>query len=116
MLEIYVTFVVMTAVSIYCIACKGNLIKKLLGLGILTDAIHLLIISTTFRENGIAPIITPGNINLFSSFSVDPLPQALVLTSIVINLSTTALALALAVAAYRRFKTLDTEKMRTLEG
>jgi len=101
---------------VYCVAMKPNLIKKIIGLAIFTDAIHLLLITIGSRENGIPPIITPENVNTFSQFSVDPVPQALVLTSIVISLSITALALCIAIIAYRHFKTLDTEKMSDLRG
>jgi multicomponent Na+:H+ antiporter subunit C len=46
---------------------------------------------------------------------VDPIPQALVLTAIVIGLGVTALALALAIRVYGHYKTLDTRKIRGLK-
>ena len=87
-----------------------------MGLGIITMGIHLLLITMGYRKSGIPPIITPENMLTFSQYSVDPLPQALVLTSIVIDLSITALALSFAVAFFRKKKTLDTKKMKGLLG
>ncbi len=100
----------------YCIVWKKNMIKKVIGLGVFTNSIHLLLIAIGFREGGIPPIVTTGNINYLVQQAVDPLPQALVLTSIVIQLSVTALALGIVILAYRHLKTLDTERMNKLRG
>jgi multicomponent Na+:H+ antiporter subunit C len=116
MLETFVTSVLLAAAGIYCVVVKPNLIKKIIGLGIFTNSIHLFLISTGFREGGIAPIVTPQNLGIFAQYAVDPLPQALVLTSIVIQLSVTALALGIAILAFRYLDTLDTDKMNRLRG
>jgi multicomponent Na+:H+ antiporter subunit C len=47
---------------------------------------------------------------------VDPLPQALVLTSIVIGLGTLALMVSLCLRMYEKFKTFDMSKINTLKG
>lgn len=47
---------------------------------------------------------------------VDPLPQALVLTAIVIGLATTALLVALAMRIYEKYKTFDITKIKELRG
>lgn len=47
---------------------------------------------------------------------VDPLPQALVLTSIVIGLATTALLVALAMRIYEKYGTFDITKIKELKG
>jgi len=47
---------------------------------------------------------------------VDPLPQALVLTAIVIGLATTALMVALAMRIYEKYKTFDITKIKELRG
>ena len=112
----YVFGAVFVVIGIYCLVVKKNLIKKIMGLGIITVGIHLLLITIGYRSGGIAPIITPENMMAFSRYAVDPLPQALVLTSIVIDLSITALALSMAVMIYEKKKTLNTRKMRELFG
>ncbi|MCK4713978.1 MAG: NADH-quinone oxidoreductase subunit K [Candidatus Aenigmarchaeota archaeon] len=114
--ETYLAIVVLMVLGIYCIVWKSNLVKKIIGLGIFAKAIHLLLITIGFRPGGIAPIVTPQNLQTFASLSVDPLPQALVLTSIVIDLSVTALALSIAILAWRHFRTLNTDKIRRMRG
>jgi multisubunit Na+/H+ antiporter MnhC subunit len=47
---------------------------------------------------------------------VDPLPQAVVLTSIVIGLATTALLVAIAMKIYEKYGTFDITKIRELKG
>jgi len=93
------------------------LIKMVIGLEILTFGIHLFLISMGYREGGIAPIVTSTNpASVVATMGVDPLPQALVLTSIVIDVCVTAMLLSLAIYAYKHYKTLDTSELRRLKG
>ena len=112
----YMSAMALIVIGIYAVATKENLIKKVIGLIVLTNGIHMFLISLGYRSSGIAPIMTMVDPNLFSLVSVDPLPQAMVLTSIVISLSITALALSLIMKVYRLFGTIDTKKLRVLKG
>jgi multicomponent Na+:H+ antiporter subunit C len=116
MLETLITSALLAVIGIYCVVIKKNLIKKIIGLAIFTNSIHLLLISIGFREGGIAPIMTQANLVGFATHAVDPLPQALVLTSIVIQVSVTALALSIAILAFRHLNTLNTDRMNKLRG
>lgn len=116
MVETLITSALLAAVGIYCVVMKRNLIKKIIGLAIFTNSVHLLLISIGYRQGGISPIITTDNLGFFAASAVDPLPQALVLTSIVIQLSVTALALSIAILAFRHLETLDTDRMNKLSG
>lgn len=113
----YIVAVLLVALGLYCLLVKRNLIKLVIGLGVLTDGIHLLLISIGYRSGGIAPIVYGellSDIPRFAAQAVDPIPQALVLTSIVINICIVALALSLAVYAYRHYGTLNPFEMRRL--
>lgn len=113
----YAVAVVMMALGLYCVLGKRNLIKMIMGLSILTDGIHLFLISLGYRTGGIAPIATGemvSDVSGFASAAVDPVPQALVLTSIVINVCILALALSLAVHIYRNYGTLRPSEIRRL--
>ena len=104
----YIASLAFVILGTYTIISKDNLIKKVIGLGVFTTGIHLLLISLGYRFSGIAPILLSGmGLPYFSSTAVDPLPQALVLTSIVISLSVTALALALIIKNHRMTGTLE---------
>jgi len=107
------SFLLMLA-GLFALLFRDNIIKKIIGLGVLTNGIHLLLITIGFRgtfETAIPPILpTPQTTATFLATAVDPIPQALVLTSIVINVSILALGLALSMHAYRQFGTLKTKE------
>ena len=67
------------------------------------------------NPGGTAPIYTWGELNP-SSFFVDPIPQALTLTSIVIGACTTAMSLTLVIKLKESYGTLDTREIRRLNG
>jgi multicomponent Na+:H+ antiporter subunit C len=106
----YFTVVILTFIAILIILTKKNLIKILLGINILESAVNLLIVSIGYREGGVAPIFSLAP----STNMVLPTPQALVLTSIVIGVATSALLLSFTMVIYRKYGTVDVEKMREL--
>jgi multicomponent Na+:H+ antiporter subunit C len=115
----YIVAMLLIALGLYCLLLKRNLIKMVIGLGVMTDGIHLFLISMGYREGGIAAIVPAGMLqdNVaagFASAAVDPIPQALVLTSIVINICIVALALSMAIWIYRHYGTLDPSEIRRL--
>lgn len=112
----YIAAVVIAAAGLYAVLMKDNVIKKIIGLSLFSNGIHLFLISLGYREGGIAPIMQGLDFMRFSSMAVDPLPQALVLTSIVINLSVSAVGLSIAILLYREFGTLDVRKIREVRG
>ena len=65
---------------------------------------HLLLILIGYRAGGSPPIMDPGvSPSTFAASAVDPIPQALVLTSIVIGLGVLALMVALCIRLYERY-------------
>lgn len=113
----YIVAMMLVTLGLYCLLFKRNLIKLIIGLSIMTDGTHLLLISIGYRARGVPPIVTSNftdNLQAFAQQAVDPIPQALVLTSIVINIGILALALSLAIYAYRHYGTLDIRKLRRL--
>ncbi|MBC8312706.1 MAG: NADH-quinone oxidoreductase subunit K [Candidatus Cloacimonetes bacterium] len=99
-------------VGLYGAITKRDLIKIILAIGIMGYSVNLFLILIAYRSGALAPILEKG-----LEFSmVDPLPQALVLTSIVIELGITALLAALAIRIYEKYDTLDITKIRRLKG
>jgi multicomponent Na+:H+ antiporter subunit C len=114
----YIVAMLLITLGIYCLLLKRNLIKMVIGLSVLTDGIHLFLISLGYRAGGIAPIVTGdmiSNLQNFYAQAVDPIPQAMVLTSIVINVCILALALSLSIYAYRHHGTLNPSEIRRLK-
>jgi multicomponent Na+:H+ antiporter subunit C len=85
----------------------------IVGFVIFDMGIHLIIISIGYIQNGTAPIIE--NVTATGRVFVDPVPQAMVLTSIVIGLGVTALMLVFAVNMHKKRGTLDIEKFEDLK-
>jgi multicomponent K+:H+ antiporter subunit C len=72
--------------------------QVIVGLSLLSYAVNLFIFFMGWVRGGRAPIVEPGIVPDFARFA-DPLPQALVLTAIVISFATTALLLVVVLAA-----------------
>ncbi|MDO4739675.1 MAG: cation:proton antiporter subunit C [Eubacteriales bacterium] len=91
---------------------QRNLIKKIIGFGMMDSAIFLFLASMGYVEGGKAPIVVDGILD--ASYYINPVPGGLVLTGIVVSVSVTALMLALAVRLYRRYHTLDLDEITYL--
>jgi len=91
---------------------QQNLIKKIIGFGMMDSAIFLFLASMGYVEGGKAPIVTEGILD--ASYYINPVPGGLVLTGIVVSVSVTAVMLALAVRLYRRYHTLDLDEITYL--
>jgi len=110
---IYFLCMVLFSIGLYGVLRKRNLIKIIVGLIIMEYAVHLLFILVGYRTGGRAPILAPDQA---ITNIVDPLPQALVLTAIVISLAVTSLVVALAIRIYDRYRTFDITEIRRLKG
>ena len=102
--------IAMLMLGLYGLLTQRNIIKIILSLNILEIGLNLFIISIGYVDDGIAPILTSVNDSNALVF-VDPLPQALVLTAIVIGVGTTALGLALAKIIYQKYGTFEIDEM-----
>jgi len=109
----YILCLLLFSIGLYCVLRKRNIIKIIIGLGIIEYAVNLFFILIGYRMHGRAPILAKDQqiLNM-----VDPLPQALVLTSIVIGLAVMALILAIAIRIYEKYGTFDITKIRRLRG
>ena len=111
----YIASFFLIGLGFYTIVTKYNLIKTVIGLSIADYGVNLLIISIGFNPGGTAPIFTEGELTAASYF-VDPIPQALTLTSIVIGACVTAMSLALVMKLHESYGTLNTAEIRRLRG
>ncbi len=110
---IYLMCLVLFCIGVYCILVKRNLIKIIIGIGIVEYAVNLFFVLVGYRAQGRAPILAKDQV---VQNMVDPLPQALVLTAIVIGLAVTALIVAIAIRIYEKYGTFDITKIRRLRG
>jgi len=114
---VYALCFVLIMVGLYGAVVKKNIVKIVISLAIIEYGVNLLLILIGTRSNGCAPIIDRGtDMATFFKTSVDPLPQALVLTSIVIGLGVLAMMIALCIRLYERYGTFDITEIRRLKG
>ena len=87
---------------------RRNLVQLIIGLGLLSHGANLLIFTAGGLREGVAPILAEGEKH-FSALPADPLPQALILTAIVIGFAVTAFALVLLLRTYEEVGTDDVD-------
>lgn len=104
---------VLFLVGLYAIITKRNLIKVAVGFALMEYAVNFLFAIIGFRKGAVPPIMTVVDPNVVYS---DPLPQALVLTAIVIGLGVTAFMLSLALRIYKRIGSFDLDEIKRLKG
>lgn len=115
-MEIILAFVIggLFAAAIYMLL-RRSLLKLLIGLSLMSHATNLLIFTVARLTRGAPPVIDMDRSVLESPFA-DPMPQALILTAIVISFGVTAFALALSFRAYRSLGTDDLDQMQSTDA
>lgn len=103
----------LVAISVY-LMLSGNVVRFLLGLVLIGNAINLLIFAVGRLTGSDPPIIPAGSAAATEDFS-NALPQALILTAIVIAFGLQAFAFVLGYRASRDFATEETDDMRLAE-
>ncbi|MBN1869749.1 MAG: NADH-quinone oxidoreductase subunit K [Candidatus Omnitrophica bacterium] len=112
-MTLYLLCLLLFCLGIYCVLRKRNIIKIIVGLIISEYAVNLFFILIGYRMQGRSPIFDQKAdiLNM-----VDPLPQALVLTSIVIGVASMALLIAIAMRIYEKYGTFDITQIKELRG
>lgn len=106
-MSVAIGFLFMAAV--YLMLSK-SLIRIIIGTGLLSHGAHLLLLTMGGLGGNSPPVVADG---VGVSDYADPLPQALILTAIVISFAVTSFFLVL---AYRSYQELGTDNMNLLRG
>ncbi|MCD6307460.1 MAG: NADH-quinone oxidoreductase subunit K [Candidatus Latescibacteria bacterium] len=113
----YLLCTILLLFGVYGVIAKKNLVKIVIGLTVIEYSVNLMLILIGYRSGGVAPIVTDvGNSATEAAGFVDPLPQALIVTSIVIGLGLTALIISLCLRLYEKYGTFDILQIRRLKG
>jgi len=102
----YLVVVVLMMAGFYVVIAQGNLIKKLVGLGLFQASVFILYITMGNLAGGRAPVVVEG-VTAYSS----PLPHVLILTAIVVGVATTAVGLALAVRIHEAYNSVEEDQI-----
>jgi multicomponent Na+:H+ antiporter subunit C len=103
----------LVAAGVYLIL-QRHLVKFVLGLVLLNHAVNLLLFASGRLTRGRLPLI-PEQLSVPAEPIANALPQALILTAIVIGFSLLAFVLVLAQRAFEELGTIDPEEMRAAE-
>jgi multisubunit Na+/H+ antiporter MnhC subunit len=99
---------VLMVIGIWGMLTQKNLIKIVIGFSLFDTGLNIAIVSMAYIKNSTAPILDKAvDAANAAKLIADPVPQALVLTSIVIGLGVTALMLAYVLKMYNEKKSLD---------
>lgn len=109
----YILCLILFLIGLYAVLVKKNLIKIIIGLGIIDYSLNLFLVLVGYKKQSIFPILSKDT---QIQPMVDPLPQALVLTAIVIGLAVTMLMVAIAIRLYEKYGTFDITQIRKLKG
>lgn len=101
------------AIGLYGIVTSRHLVHQIVCLIVVQSSTYLLLLAVGYRTGAAAPYFSdiPQHTPV-----VDPVVQALVLTDVVVEAAVTALLLAFAVQAHKRFGTVDPEELKQLRG
>lgn len=98
-------------IGLLAMVSRHNIMRILFGLVLVESGVNLFLVAAGFRPDAAAPILAGGKA---VGPMVDPLPQALVLTAIVIGAGVLALALALVIRVHETTGSLDVRKVSAL--
>ncbi len=107
---IYWVTIFLLVAGLYIVFASGNLVKKLIGLGILQSSVFLLYVAPGKLLGGTAPILADA-FRLYSN----PLPHVLILTAIVVGVATLALGLAIVVRIRETYDSIDEDHILELD-
>lgn len=97
-------------IGIYGLLARRNIIKTIISMGIIQSGIILFFLTINYSRNSIPPI--GKNLAVTS----DPLPQALMITAVVIGISITAVSLIMFITLYHRYGTTNWNKATKKRG
>ena len=105
----YAVVAYVAAIGLYGVVTSRNLVHLVICLSVMQSSSYLLLLSIGFEDHASAPVFADVPLG---TRAVDPVVQALTLTDVVVGATVTALLLALAVQAHKRYGTADPQELR----
>ena len=113
---VLVTGFLMILIGLWGMLTKSNIIKIIISITIIETGVNIILVSVGYIQGKTAPILDSAALQMDAiSKVVDPIPSALVLTSIVIGLGTTALMLSYVIKMFRVKNSLNIEDYGVLK-
>ena len=111
-----ITGFLLVIIGIWGILTQKNIIKMVIGFVIFDTGLHVIMVSIAYVRGKTAPILDEA-VGIADAVNkiVDPVPQALVLTAIVIGFGVTALMLAYVIKLYKQKGSLEIQNFKDLK-
>jgi len=103
------TAIILFFIGFYGLCARRNIIKTIISLGIMSGGVILYFVNINRQLGSMPPIVNKTN-----AIYADPLPQALVITAIVVGISVTAVALIMFISIYHKYGTTNWEKVKNM--
>lgn len=110
---LYIPAIAVMAGSAAYLLMSRHVLRMVLGLLLLGNAANLTLFVAGRLRSSLPPLIPEGQTSIAAS--ANPLPQALILTAIVISFALVAFTVMLLQRAHQRLGVIDTEQMRAAE-
>ena len=108
----FIAFVILFLWGFYIMVIHPNLVKKLIGLYIVQTSVILFLVAFSAKTGATVPIVPAEATVVEASNFTNPLPHVLTLTAIVVQVATLGVSLALVLAIYRKYGSLDEDEVR----
>jgi len=99
--------IILFFIGVYGLIARRNMVKTIISIGIMEVAVILFFLTVNFSEKSVPPI-GPD----FTGPIADPIPQALMITAIVIGVATTAVGMTMFITLYHKYGTTNWEKAK----
>jgi multicomponent Na+:H+ antiporter subunit C len=109
----YLVVVWILAAGLYGMVTSRHLIHLIMCLIVVQSSTYVLLLAVGYRRGAVAPYFSDIAVH---TPAVDPVVQALALTDVVVEAAVTALLLAFAIQAQKRFGTLDPHELVQIKG
>lgn len=107
----FVVFVILFLWGIYIMAAHPNYVKKLIGLYIVQTSVIFFLVAFSAKDDATVPVVSGDMAFLDVTAYANPLPHALTVTAIVVQVATLGVSLALVSGIYRKYGSLDEDEV-----
>jgi len=101
-------------VGLFGLLTQKHIIKTFISIAIMESSVFLLFIGLSYKQTFLAPILADGQQN-FSQMN-DPVPQAMILTAIVIGMAVLALGVSFTIEYYKLTSKTNIDEMTSLRN
>ena len=107
----YIAFVVLFLWGLYIAITHHNLVKKLIGMYLVQTSVLFFFVTFSVKPGATVPILPSTTDKVQAEAYANPLPHALMLTGIVVQVATLGVSLALVTAIYQKYDSLDEDEI-----